>query len=499
MLLTNVRLFDGVDLLGSRSLLVRDGLVADVDAPSDVPGEAVIDGGGATLLPGLIDAHTHLWEERAPRQTAVFGVTTALDMFTPPQLAKSWCGPTDVRRSSYPATAPGGHCTEYGFEVPTLTDPRQALSFVDARLDEGADHIKVICETSRGRQYSLAPEVITAVVDAAHRRGVPAVAHATTAADATDAVTAGVDALMHVPVDDARGLMAGTGRVLVPTLAALRAAFPPARRPDVLDDPDLASLLDFDSTQLLSQTWRLPQHLSYAHAVVNVRAAAESGWTILAGTDTGNPGTAPGVSMHDELALLVDAGLTPLVALRAATASAADAFGLTDRGRIAAGMRADLLLVDGDPTLDIRCTRRIRDVWIGGVQVARDRVEYPALPKFRPGRVLAPGRDVDAVVAEPTGFRRHRAGVSAPVDADLTDATTLTITGRAERPITVSVTLTAGSLPASVEIELAPTDRRHGLDLGVFTGIDLSRVRSLDLMVTSPGRCRFHLTDVRFD
>jgi imidazolonepropionase-like amidohydrolase len=76
-----------------------------------------------------------------------------------------------------------------------------------------------------------------------------------------------------------------------------------------------------------------------------------------------------GEALHDELGLLVDAGLTPVEALRSATVVPAAFFGLTDRGVIAAGRRADLLLVDGDPTQDIAATRTIRSVWAAGVQV----------------------------------------------------------------------------------------------------------------------------------
>ena len=74
--------------------------------------------------------------------------------------------------------------------------------------------------------------------------------------------------------------------------------------------------------------------------------------------------------MHDELALLVDAGLTPAEAISAATATAAEHFGLADRGRIAPGMRADLVLLDADPTADIAPVRSIRGVWIAGERVA---------------------------------------------------------------------------------------------------------------------------------
>jgi hypothetical protein len=95
---------------------------------------------------------------------------------------------------------------------------------------------------------------------------------------------------------------------------------------------------------------------------------------ILAGTDAPNPGTAHGATIHRELELLVAAGLTPAEALGSATSVPAASFGLADRGRIAPGLRADLLLVDGDPTADIKATRAIAGVWKQGEPVDRDSV-----------------------------------------------------------------------------------------------------------------------------
>jgi imidazolonepropionase-like amidohydrolase len=108
-----------------------------------------------------------------------------------------------------------------------------------------------------------------------------------------------------------------------------------------------------------------------ASAVQNVKAVSAAGVTILAGTDGPLPPTEPGKSLHRELELLVEAGLTPLQALAAATSAPARAFGLPDRGRIAPGLRADLVLVDGDPTVDITATRRIVAVWKRGVALER--------------------------------------------------------------------------------------------------------------------------------
>ncbi|MGH3942296.1 MAG: amidohydrolase family protein [Pseudonocardiaceae bacterium] len=98
----------------------------------------------------------------------------------------------------------------------------------------------------------------------------------------------------------------------------------------------------------------------------------QAGVTILAGTDATASGTAHGASLHHELELLGRAGLSPSQALTAATAAPAARFGLTDRGRIAPGLAADLLLVEGDPTADITTTRNIVGVWRKGVRFDRD-------------------------------------------------------------------------------------------------------------------------------
>ncbi|GAA3131279.1 hypothetical protein GCM10020255_005080 [Rhodococcus baikonurensis] len=108
---------------------------------------------------------------------------------------------------------------------------------------------------------------------------------------------------------------------------------------------------------------------STANVIDATRRLYEAGVDVLAGTDAaavGVPGTAHGVSMHGELELLVDCGLSPAAALRAATLLPAKRFGLDDRGRIALGLQADLVLVDGDPTTDVRQTLSIEGVWRRG-------------------------------------------------------------------------------------------------------------------------------------
>lgn len=108
-----------------------------------------------------------------------------------------------------------------------------------------------------------------------------------------------------------------------------------------------------------------------SRAEENVRRLADAGITLLAGTDAPNPGTVFGASLHRELELLVRCGISPAQALSAATAEPARVFGLADRGRIAAGQRADLVLVPGDPLTDITATRAIDRIWRAGTACDR--------------------------------------------------------------------------------------------------------------------------------
>src|SRR4029453_11500504 len=166
------------------------------------PGAEVIDGAGATLLPGFIDGHTHSWGDVLTR-AAVFGVTTQLDMFTEPSFAKAARaeqaatgapGRADLYSSGYLATAPGGHGTEYGLPVPTLTRPEEAQAWVDARVAEGSDYIKIILEDGKpyGREVpTLDAATLAALVKASHLRKKLAVAHVSTEDWAATAIEKG--------------------------------------------------------------------------------------------------------------------------------------------------------------------------------------------------------------------------------------------------------------------------------------------------------------------
>ena len=386
----NVRVFDGKTILSNATVLFSNGVITGVGPAVKIPAAAtVIDGTGKTLLPGLIDAHAHVLPgslERALR----FGVTTELDMFTQVGLARQMraeqrAGVTnraDMLSAGTLVTVEHGHGTEY-FKIPVYTPGSDPQAFIDARIAEGSDYIKFIYDN--GSAYGLTLNTLTksdlkALIDAAHKRGKMTLVHVATLEAARDAIAAGADGLAHVfndvaPDPDFGRFVAAHHAFVVPTLSVNESAAGVPTGVSLVSDARLQPYLNAAEIESLKASF--PSRPGSSHNIDNAGAAVRqlkaAGVPMLAGTDAPNPGTAHGVSIHRELDLLVKAGLTPAEALAAATSTPARLFHLNDRGRVAKGLRADLLLVNGDPTTDIQATRDIVTVFKGGVPLARER------------------------------------------------------------------------------------------------------------------------------
>jgi imidazolonepropionase-like amidohydrolase len=387
--IVNARVFDGTASRDWTSVRFADGLITECSVISAArEGDEVVDAGGGTVLPGLIDAHVHL-VPGALQQSLTFGVTTVLDMFSKPGLVaeskRQAARPdvADVRSSGVGATAPDGHPSLMYAPFPTLTAAEEAERFVADRIAEGSDYLKIFSGVG-GLWPSLDSATITALVTAAHARGLLVVAHVSSAAGVEQVVSPGVDVMAHVPadaeLDDALvGRIAEAGIAVGPTLATIENTLGEPGGAAVEDDPRLAEALgEAWARRLTAGAPITGRRLPYAWAENNVRRLAAAGVTVLAGTDAPNPGTGFGASLHRELELLVRCGLSPEQALAAATSAPARVFGLADRGGVAVGQRADLVLVSGDPLGDITETRAIERIWRGGV--ACDRRAFVASP-----------------------------------------------------------------------------------------------------------------------
>jgi imidazolonepropionase-like amidohydrolase len=571
-LVRDARVFDGERLIAATDVYVHDGLIERVGRRlRPPPGVTIVDGAGRTLLPGLIDAHTHSWGD-ARRDAIRFGVTTELDMFSDwHQIAaarreRESIAPAteaDLWSAGTLATVPHGHGTEYGVPIPTLTTPAEAPAFVAARFAEGSDYLKIILEdgSAYGQHLpSLDPATVQALVAAAHAGHRLAVAHVATEHDAQVAVDAGIDGLAHVflnrPASPAFIAAARAHHVFVVATLAVAAGLGGADAGRTLsEDVRLQSSLSAGQRDSLRAefppAWRNPD--LFSHALENVRRLHAAGVPILAGTDAGNPATAHGASLHEELALLTEAGLTPSEALAAATGLPARKFTLADRGRIAVGRRADLILVQGDPTRDITATRAIVAVWKNGALVDRSllpserpvaAVAAPAdsslISDFEDGEIsvrfgqnwivstdqLAGGKSSAAISWEAGGAGGSKGAlrVRGEVDGGLPYAWAGTLFMPGPKPFaavdfarhatlifkvrgdarTLSAMLFSGSasqrMPALVSFQATPEWSEVRLPLAAFGGADLSQLRGLAFTAGLPaGPFTFAIDDVRIE
>lgn len=386
--ITNARIFDGTRIIGHSAVRIVDGGIGAVGGPElAIAGDEHIDAAGGTLLPGLIDAHLHLLPG-SPRQAVTFGVTTGIDQFSKPEVItpilahNGRADVAEIRTSSIGATAPGGHPTMAYSPIPYVTGPQDAPGFVADRLGEGATHLKILYDdgsTSPIPMPSLDLDTVRALTEAAHAAGMLVVAHVTAAAAAVDVVDQGVDVLAHVPFEPLSSVqVTALAAARVPVIATLDIAdgFPGADGVmPLLTRPELVTRLGPAWTGMLqrqARRWMPPGLPDFAAARDNVAALHAHGVAILAGTDAPNPGLVHGASLHRELQHLVHAGLRPVEALAAATTWPAAVFGLSDRGAIRPGLRADLVLVPGRPDEDIAATQAVTAVWKQGVVVDLD-------------------------------------------------------------------------------------------------------------------------------
>ena len=326
------------------------------------PGALAIDVGGRTLLPGLVDSHVHARSADLPRYVDE-GVTTVRNLWGFTGLLE---GAAALVRDG--AVAPSIESASPGVDGPgspwpqtqLITDPGEAVALVDRLAAEGWRWMKV---------YShLDAAVFDALADAADARGLRFLGHVPFSVPLQHALDRGMLSIEHL-----------TGYEL-----ALRGTGPtPAERWASISEEDMPAVARATAA---AGTWNCPtmtvvKVLAFGGAGdaegsrrrrMLVGALHAAGARLLAGTDSGIDATQPGTSMHDELDELVDSGLAPLDALRAATSWPAEFLGrVGEIGTVAPGARADLVLVDGDPRQDVSALRHPRAVLLRGMWLER--------------------------------------------------------------------------------------------------------------------------------
>ena len=409
VVLTGATVLDGTRRppLARAALLIRDGRIQAVSPAADlaIPNDALrIDATGKTIIPGLITAHAHLndGDEALPlrerllsqlRVYAAFGVTTVHTLGDgrsrahrahAPRQPHPWrVAEESVRVRDEQARGDlldRARLFPSGPNVVGATEA-EARAGVDQIAELGVDVIKTRLDD---RPDDMAPAVYRALIDQAHRRGLRVAAHAVTLDDARGLAEAGVDAIVHSVRDrdvDAELIAALTNRNVgyVPTLTRTLSLFLYETTPAFFGDAfflragdayraEMARIRDPElQARMRGGEQAAAARMVLAQAQRNLKLLADGGVTIAMGTDSGTQlGRWQGYFEHVELELMVEAGMTPMQALVAATGGAARVMGLDDLGTLEPGKHADFLVLDADPLADIRNTRQIDSVWIAG-------------------------------------------------------------------------------------------------------------------------------------
>jgi imidazolonepropionase-like amidohydrolase len=394
------------------------GKTAEVKIPKEAQ---VIDAAGKFLIPGLWDAHAHIAHESFLHLFIANGVTGVRDMGGVWEQLSMWRKSIKDGRLVGPRIVAAGPIVDgpkpiWPFSVP-VADEKQGRQAVTALKQRGVDFIKV---------YSLLPrEAYFAIADEAKKQGSYIAGHVPLSVSAMEAADAGQRSIEHLDMillacstneeevsgeyrkalnepevraavmtamraqarpiaegyseEKAQGLfahLAGKGVRLTPTLTVQRAM-------NSLGDPAFTSDERVKyMPAFIRQNWNpradfrlknlTPEEVaaargSFDRLLEKVGAMRRGGLEFLAGSDTPNPYCFPGFSLHDELALMVKAGLTPMEALQAATRDPAKFLGLADSvGVVEQGKIADLVLLEADPLAEIANTRKINAVVVGG-------------------------------------------------------------------------------------------------------------------------------------
>jgi imidazolonepropionase-like amidohydrolase len=398
-------------------IVMRDGRIAAIGpaAATAVPPDAqVVDCAGKTVIPGLISNHSHIGIfvglKAAPenynrdailrqlKQLEAYGVTTvmALGLNAPlfyelrPELHAGRVPGADLFGADQGLGVHGGQPSTTAVPIgenrvsrpDTVEMARASVREMAARK---TDMVKIWLDGAGGLMPKLKPDIYSAVIDEAHKSGLRVAAHIYDLDDAKAIVRAGVDVIAHgvrdKPVDsEFIDMMKARSVWYISTIVLDYTNFVFADQPPWMREPFVQRALhpairaQFDDPEYRERTLASPATAKNRAAVAtnkqNLKAVSDAGIGIGFGSDSGVGLRIPGMAEHLELALMVDAGLTPMQAITNATSSAAALLKLDDRGVLASGKLADLVVLDADPSADISNSRKIHAVWHRGKQAA---------------------------------------------------------------------------------------------------------------------------------
>lgn len=384
----------GAPPVENATILVRGGWIIAVGPSSAIPaprGAEVIDLAGRTIIPGMINAHGHVGDTRGLqagqysarnvedqlRLYARYGITTVYGLGGDQAAAL----PIRARRDS--ATLDHARLYIAGTVVGAPTAD-EARGMIDQNAALSPDIVKIRVDDNLGTAQRMPAAAYGPAIEYAHQKGLRVASHLYYLDDAKSLLRSGVDFLAHSVRDRAVDdelirLMKERGVCYCPTLMREVSTYVYETTPTFFHDPFF--LVEADTAVLAQLEDRARQRRIRADRAAqtykrglplakrNLKALSDAGVKIAMGTDTGPPARFQGFFEHLELEQMVNAGLTPMQALMAATGDAARCLQLSEVGTVEAGKWADFVVLRGDPLQDIRNTRAIESVWVAGNQV----------------------------------------------------------------------------------------------------------------------------------
>ena len=375
-------------------LVITDGRIRSV-GPRDavtIPEDAQqIDVSGKTIMPGLINAHGHVGGTlglgggqyntgnllRQLRLYARYGITTVNSLGGDEEQGFA------LRNSQFNSDLDRARIFVAGSVV--VGDSEQAIrDEVNRNADMGANFIKVRVDDNLGATQKMPQNLFDALVDQAHIRRLPVAVHLFYLEDAKYILNAGADLIAHsirdLPVDrEFISLIKDKDVCYIPTLTREVSTFVYESEPEFFSDPyflkeaDPAILEELKTperqSRMRNSTSAQGYKLALEVAMANIGALNDAGVKIAMGTDTGPPARFQGYFEHMEMQMMVEAGMSPLDAIRASTGIAADCINVGDVGTLEPGKWGDLIVLAANPAEDIENTKSIESVWIAGNRV----------------------------------------------------------------------------------------------------------------------------------
>lgn len=390
LLISNVTIFNGKSFQGPLDLELQNGVIRNISTTIKRNGQRVLEGKGKVVIPGLIDAHTHSFGD-ALSSALNFGVTTQIDMFSSPELLSSTIkqrsdrtqnAKADLFSAGMLATVEGGHGTQFGIKVDTISSLNNNSNDIDQwlerRIQEGSDFIKIVYMPYSRYGKSLDRVTAAKIIARAHKKNLKVVAHISSLKAARELLEDDIDGFVHIFADEIADPQfveqAKTkGIFIIPTLSIIASAtqerFASILAADSLVAPFLSSYQKQQLNAKLSEQ-AIPG-FDFDIAKQNTKLLYQAGVPILAGSDAPNPGTSYGVSLHQEIELLQQAGLSLVDSLRAATSNVANSFDIKGIGTITKGAKADFIILSTDTFEHSTSSRNIYQIYKNGELVTR--------------------------------------------------------------------------------------------------------------------------------